>query len=195
LRRKGSETAALWDAAAEFVQRGAATGVVLDSDDERWSVQGLLDYWVTALERAGRPRRDSSLAEFDPEQAPELPDDACPYLGLSAFQEANGEVFFGRDAMVDKLVSQLAEHRLSALVGPSGSGKSSLALAGVMRRLRRGGLPGATAWRILPPMVPGAAPRAALARRLAAAQGDGAGNGSGAPGVVLVVDQFEELFT
>jgi hypothetical protein len=44
LRRKGSETAALWDAAADFVRRGAATGVVLDSDDERWSVQGLLDY-------------------------------------------------------------------------------------------------------------------------------------------------------
>ena len=41
LRRKASETAALWDAAADFVRRGAATGVVLDSDDERWSVQGL----------------------------------------------------------------------------------------------------------------------------------------------------------
>jgi len=57
LRRKSSETAALWDAAADFVRRGAATGVVLDSDDERWSVQGLLDYWASALERAGRPRR------------------------------------------------------------------------------------------------------------------------------------------
>ena len=200
-QRRSAPGPALWDAAEDFVQRGAATGVVLDSEDERWSVQGLLDYWVTALERAGRPRRESSLAEFDPEQAPELPDDACPYLGLSAFQEANGEVFFGREAMVDKLVAELAERRLIALVGPSGSGKSSLALAGVVRRLRRGGLPGAAAWRILPPMVPGAAPRAALARRLAdaapagAGSADSAGGEDGAPGLVLVVDQFEELFT
>src|SRR5215470_3511519 len=185
LRRKGSETAALWDAAADFVRRGAATGVVLDSDDERWSVQGLLDYWASALERAGRPRGDSSLAEFDPEQAPELPDDACPYLGLNAFDEARGHLFFGRDALVAKLVQQLAEHRLVALVGPSGSGKSSLAFAGLVRGLRQGALPGA-AWRILPPMVPGEAPRAALASRLAA-QRD-AGDAAAAEALVLVVD-------
>jgi hypothetical protein len=191
LRRKGAETAALWDAAADFVQRGAATGVVLDSDDERWSVQGLLDYWASALERAGRPRGDSSLAEFDPEQAPELPGAACPYLGLNAFEEAKGHLFFGRDALVAKLVQQLAEHRLVALVGPSGSGKSSLAFAGLVRGLRQGALPGSAAWRILPPMVPGAAPRAALASRLAAGR-DGDGDGDAA--LVLVVDQFEELF-
>src|SRR4051812_11571647 len=188
LRRKGAETAALWDAAADFVRRGAATGVVLDGDDERWSVQGLLDYWASALERAGRPRGDSSLAEFDPEQAPELPDGACPYLGLNAFEEAKGHLFFGRDALVATLVQQLAEHRLVALVGPSGSGKSSLAFAGLVRGLRQGALPGSAAWRILPPMVPGDAPRAALASRLAAGRdGDAA--------LVLVVDQFEELFT
>src|SRR5262249_2558328 len=93
LRRSGAETPGLWDAAEDFVRRGAATGVVLDSEDERWSVQGLLDYWASALERAGRPRGDSSLAEFDPEQAPALPDDACPYLGLSAFEEAKGHLF------------------------------------------------------------------------------------------------------
>src|SRR5262245_15773322 len=79
LRRQDSDSAALWDAVQEFVWRGAATGAVLDSDDERWSVQAVLDYWATALERAGRPRRDSALAAFDPERAPVLPDTACPY--------------------------------------------------------------------------------------------------------------------
>ncbi len=186
LRRKASDTAALWDAAEDFVRRGAATGVVLDSDDERWSVQGLLDYWASALERAGRPRGDSSLAEFDPEQAPALPDAACPYLGLSAFEEAKAHLFFGREALVARLVQQLAEHRLVAVVGPSGSGKSSLVFAGLLRGLRQGALPDSEAWRILPPMVPGEAPRAALASRLA----DG-----GDAARVLVVDQFEELFT
>src|SRR5690242_20311773 len=76
LRRQDGDSPALWDAVDQFVWRGAATGATLDSDDERWSVQGVLDYWATALERAGRPRRDSALAAFDPETAPVLPDTA-----------------------------------------------------------------------------------------------------------------------
>src|SRR5262249_6766062 len=132
-RRREAESAAFWEAVEDFVRHGAATGVLLDSEEDRWSVQGLLDYWAAGLERAGRPRGDSSLAEFDPEQAPELPDDACPYLGLNAFQETNSNVFFGRDALVGRLVQHLDEHRLVALVGPSGCGKSSLAFAGLLR--------------------------------------------------------------
>src|SRR3982751_5015076 len=116
-----------WTAVDEFVQRGSATGVLLDNEDERWTIQSLLDYWAAALERTGRPRRDSSLAEFDADQAPELPDDACPYLGLNSFSESSSHVFFGREALVDKIVEQLSEHRLIALVGASGGGKSSLA--------------------------------------------------------------------
>jgi hypothetical protein len=119
-RRQGSESAGFWDAVDDFVRRGCVTGVAVDNEDERWSIQGLLDYWAAALERAGRPRLDSSLAEFDAQLAPELPDEICPYLGLNAFQERDSRVFFGRDALVDKLVGQLGEHRLIALVGPSG---------------------------------------------------------------------------
>src|SRR5262245_10799986 len=85
-----------WTAVDEFVQRGAATGILLDNEDERWTIQSLLDYWAAALERSGHPRRDSSLAEFDADQAPELPDDACPYLGLASFSESSSGVFFGR---------------------------------------------------------------------------------------------------
>jgi WD40 repeat protein/energy-coupling factor transporter ATP-binding protein EcfA2 len=191
-RRRQPENAALWDAVEDFVERGCATGVVLDDADERWSVQGLLDYWAAALERAGRPRRDSSLAEFDPECVPDLPDAVCPYLGLNAFEEKDSRVFFGRDALVDKLVRQLGEHRLVALVGPSGCGKSSLAFAGLVSRLRTGALPGSDAWRILS-MMPGAEPRAALAGLLS--DHAGAGATEDAPAVVVVVDQFEELFT
>jgi len=194
-RRQDAESTALWDAVEDFVRRGAATGIVLDSEEDRWSVQGLLDYWAAALERAGRPRGDSSLVEFDPELAPELPDTACPYLGLSAFQETNSHMFFGRDALVDKLVHHLGAHRLVALVGPSGCGKSSLAFAGLLRRLRDGALPRSEAWHVLSPMVPGAAPRAALASRLEEyARGRDARDPSSAA-LVLVIDQFEELFT
>jgi WD40 repeat protein len=189
-RRREADDPAFWNAVDEFVQRGSATGVLLDNEDERWTIQSLLDYWAAALERSGRPRGDSSLAEFDAGQAPELADDVCPYLGLNSFQEANSQVFFGRDALVDKLVEQLAERRLIALVGPSGGGKSSLASAGLVGRLRKGALAGSETWRILPPMVPGAHPGAALTSRLADPPPDKAD----AP-VVLIVDQFEELFT
>lgn len=150
LRRQEAKGVAFWDAVEDFVRRGAATGILLDSEEERWSVQGLLDYWAAALERTGHPRGDSLLVEFDAEQAPELPDAARPYLGLNAFQEQDGGVFFGRDSLVETFVHHLGEHRLVALLGPSGSGKSSLAFAGLLRRLRQGALPGSEAWRILP---------------------------------------------
>src|SRR5262245_44180521 len=83
-RRREADDPAFWTAVDDFVQRGSATGVLLDNEDERWTIQSLLDYWAAALERSGRPRRDSSLAEFDAGQAPELHDDACPYLGLNS---------------------------------------------------------------------------------------------------------------
>ena len=189
-RRKDTDTAAFWDAVEDFVRRGAATGVVIDNEDERWTVQGVLDYWAAALERHGRPRRDSSLAEFDPELAPELPDAICPYLGLNPFQERDSRMFFGRDALVDKVVRQLGEHRLVALVGPSGCGKSALAFAGLAGRLRGGALPGSEAWTVLA-MVPGSEPRATLAGLL---EPTAQGTEDSAP-VLLIVDQFEELFT
>src|SRR4051794_12761511 len=81
-RRTGGDTATLWSAVDEFIWRGAATGVSLDNADDRWSVQGVLDYWAAALERAGRPVRDSTLEAFDSGQAPSLPDAARPYPGL-----------------------------------------------------------------------------------------------------------------
>ncbi|MFE6286214.1 trypsin-like peptidase domain-containing protein [Streptomyces sp. NPDC057877] len=62
-----------------------------------------------------------------------------PFRGLSAFQETDAAVFHGRRAESDEVVRALTvEHRVT-VVGPSGSGKSSLALAGVAPRLRAEG--------------------------------------------------------
>src|SRR5262245_50558503 len=111
-RREGGDTAALWRAADEFIWRGAATGAVIDNADDRWSVQGVLDYWASALIRAGQPARDSSLEAFDPMQATSLPDAACPYPGLDAYEAGDAEVFCGRDALLEKLIQRLTAHRL-----------------------------------------------------------------------------------
>ena len=48
----------------------------------------------------------------------------CPYMGLQAFDEASAEYFYGREALVQKLLNQIAHKTSIAVVGASGSGKS-----------------------------------------------------------------------
>ncbi len=61
----------------------------------------------------------------------------CPYKGLHAYTEADGEYFFGRDSDRDLVIANLMAGRLTVLYGPSGVGKSSLLQAGVIRHLRQ----------------------------------------------------------
>ena len=69
-----------------------------------------------------------------------------PYKGLRAFQEADAGDFFGRDSLIKQLLARLEERgeasRFLAVVGPSGSGKSSVVKAGLVPALRAGALPG-----------------------------------------------------
>ncbi len=124
--RESSGVPIFLDEVAEFIRRGQATGALLDADADRWAVQSLLDYWTTVLYRAGREPPDAALAEFDHELAPKLDDALCPYLGLDAFQEANHDRFYGRQRLIEELVARLRDNRFLAVIGPSGSGKSSL---------------------------------------------------------------------
>ncbi|WP_217229312.1 nSTAND1 domain-containing NTPase [Streptomyces anulatus] len=87
---------------------------------------------------------------------------AKPFLGLKRFEENDEDLFFGRDDDIARVVNALeGDHPVVTVCGPSGSGKSSLALAGVVPRLRRSG------WEILVIDCSGVgAPRAALATEL-----------------------------
>ena len=71
-----------------------------------------------------------------------------PYKGLRAFEEADEGTFFGREDMVTRLLRDFDEQesRLLALIGPSGSGKSSLVRAGLIPSLRRGEINGSREW-------------------------------------------------
>src|SRR5262249_17931162 len=84
-----------------------------------------------------------------------------PYKGLRAFGSADAADFFGRDVLVEKLLESLADHseqaRFLAVVGPSGSGKSSVVRAGLLPALRRGELAGSERWFVIE-MLPGAYP-------------------------------------
>src|SRR3712207_985902 len=87
LQREAPDESELLTEIATFVRQTQASGALLDSDDDRWAIQGLLDYWATRLYRAGREPSDTVLADFDPSLASELDDKRCPYLGLDSFRE------------------------------------------------------------------------------------------------------------
>ncbi|MEO1289097.1 MAG: serine/threonine-protein kinase, partial [Chloroflexota bacterium] len=84
-----------------------------------------------------------------------------PYKGLRAFQEADADQFFGRDALVSRLLDRMAEPtedaRFLAVIGPSGSGKSSVVKAGLLPAIRNGRLRNSENWFIVE-MFPSNAP-------------------------------------
>ncbi|WP_233261677.1 serine/threonine-protein kinase [Vitiosangium sp. GDMCC 1.1324] len=88
----------------------------------------------------------------------ELRIDESPYAGLSSFQEADADRFFGRTREIAALVNRISDRPLLAVVGPSGTGKSSFVRAGLVPVLKRSG----TAWESLV-IRPGRNPLAALA--------------------------------
>ena len=90
-----------------------------------------------------------------------------PFPGLRPFREAEEYLFFGRENQVDAMVDKLADTHFLAVVGTSGSGKSSLVNCGLRPALRRGLMARAgTAWRMAR-LQPGNHPIRALARALA----------------------------
>ncbi|HSC86895.1 MAG TPA: protein kinase [Polyangiaceae bacterium] len=87
--------------------------------------------------------------------------DRGPYTGLRAFQEEDAACFFGRNSEIAAMVARVFDYPMLAVVGPSGSGKSSLIRAGVLPALRSSG----TSWQMLV-VRPGPQPMVALATML-----------------------------
>ncbi len=132
----------------------------------------------------------------------------CPYQGLLAFTKAELPFFFGRKQVVKELERKLERQPFVPLIGASGSGKSSVVLAGLVPWLEELG------WQVLDPIKPGLKPLARLEevlRKNCFSEEeqllDECINGQSSEGLkpllknfpqgrhLLVVDQFEELFT
>ena len=122
----------------------------------------------------------------------------CPFKGLASFEPVDADYFFGRERLVAELVARLVGAGFLGIVGPSGSGKSSVLRAGLLPALAAGVLPGSEGWRRLL-LRPGERPMEELRRVLVSGAKDPLAEALDAlPGesrLLLAVDQLEELFT
>ena len=179
-------------------------------------LSGPLVVQTSGGDEPGVAATDGAGATTTGDGSPDAAADA-PYPGLVSFEATNARNFYGREGAVAVLLGRLNEHILGGppliLVGVSGAGKSSLLRAGVLAAVAGGALGSeSVAWPWLV-VTPGPAPLAELTARLAplagvdaaiayeqvsadpAALGKLAAQAGGDGRLILVVDQFEELFT
>jgi len=133
---------------AAEISPGFSGGPILDE------VTSLVVGMVTAITSPDMYGRMAETAFITPTETirkiyPQLePLDTPPYMDLKAFTENDAEFFFGREAMVNDLVEKLkaSNPNFMLVMGPSGSGKSSVIQAGLIPRLRKCAVPGSDHW-------------------------------------------------
>lgn len=211
----GSNQTALVNEIRGWLQECAEQGryIALGSAERR-AYRSLLERWNSQLRDHGYYLdRISSLADFDSRAGRALTGE-CPYPGLEPYTKSRSSTFFGRERLVSQSVTHLEQpgNQILLLIGASGSGKSSLALAGVLPRLT---VLHQESWLFAPRMTPGAHPLTELAGVVAQAVGQPDGATEIEYGLrekpteanhriaawchnkplMVLVDQFEELLT
>ena len=197
----------------DLLGRVKATGVKLSLATDRGDAQSVLTYWISVLRNKGVTTKTTLLARFDQAEAIRGLAGKSPYKGLTAFQQEDADLFFGRRELVADMLRVLPIRRLLTVLGISGSGKSSIVRAGVLPALRDDAIPGSKDWLYIPTFVPGPDPLTTLGNVL---RPPDMGPGSStetmaifrndpntllrlldlrAKPTLLVIDQFEEVFT
>jgi hypothetical protein len=190
---------------AAEIDRGLTRAVALLADrspvllsrfrDHEATLRRTLETPIESLPFADRQAREGALTELGAlcQEALEVSfaglalehkeptyDARCPFRGLYPFRAVDQEFFFGREALVEHLYGKLLEHSFLAVLGPSGSGKSSVVMAGLLPRLVRD----RTTFKFLY-LTAGGEPDTFLDAVLTQTPSAD----------LLLVDQFEELFT
>jgi len=176
----------------------------------------LLQRHDAATRAVPRLSQGESTESTDPSSEDEPAPGPCPYLGLRSFRVEDAPWFFGRERLTALLLARLAEAPQLAVVGASGSGKSSLLGAGLLPAAWTGSLAGASSW-ITVVLTPTNHPLEELAARVARKLGLTAGElfddlrsdprnlclairqllADAPPGarMLMIIDQLEEIFT
>ncbi len=182
-----------------------ARATASDPSERYDRVEDLIDALRDALGEA----RDETPAE-----AVRLHAIRNPYKGLRAFQETDRADFFGRDHLIEQIIATTHDHALTAVVGPSGSGKSSVVKAGLLPAVRSGALTSSRDW-LIADMFPGSYPFEELGAALMRVAVDRPSNlfddlgtderglvraskrvlPDDGSGLLLLIDQFEEIFS
>ena len=162
----------------EFIGKSVATGAILQRPAERKAAQAAIDYWTTSLilsrdhPYAGAEAKEAKvdpttqptvavLVEFDPGKASDVRSDVSPYKGLAPFTRSDADDFFGREDAANELEKRLeGNDPVVVLLGPPGSGKSSLINAGLLPRLEDHG------HKVVLVGTPGREPLAAILRAI-----------------------------
>ncbi|MEH1819141.1 MAG: SUMF1/EgtB/PvdO family nonheme iron enzyme [Nostoc sp.] len=194
-------------------------------EEQAQKLKNIMGADVAALSKQAHQEREQALTEVNNlcdealdisfhalalDRQPPIYDSRCPFLGLYPFRQENREFFFGRDELIAQLQQRLSEHNFLAVLGASGSGKSSLVLAGLIPALQQQQSDLAIAY-----MTPSSNPNEQLQISLSPYLENPSPNlsptetealnvppslqGKGVRGlgqsIILVIDQFEELFT
>ncbi|MEM1256522.1 MAG: diguanylate cyclase [Cyanobacteria bacterium P01_H01_bin.21] len=149
--------------------------------------------------------RSLPLLRFPAKPQRDVCHEECPYQGLKSFTSQTKEFFFGREAEIIEIADKLSKFNFVPVIGTSGSGKSSLVLAGLIPYLE------SQHWQILDPIYPGPEPLNELKRAFRSLFGkheindiyqhvnnhniEGILEKLSGEKYLLIIDQFEEIFT
>jgi signal transduction histidine kinase len=181
-------------------------------DNGQVTVDRLFDFIASELSQSRQEPirmgvgRSLTLVQYPPKKTAVVVDETCPYQGLQPFGKEQARFFFGREKVVQLLMEKLGQANFVPIIGASGSGKSSVVRAGLIPQLEKNG------WRVLEPILPGVEPLAELKRALLGLFGRTEVREiyalietdrlrpviermSGSERLLLVIDQFEEVFT
>ncbi|MEQ8975656.1 MAG: caspase family protein [Coleofasciculus sp. C1-SOL-03] len=151
-----------------YFTRAIIKGLSVENADEKGKVSGdrLFDFIASELKGSGQEPirlgwgRSITLVQYPHKQTTRVIDETCPYQGLKAFDKDQAQFFFGREKVVQQLIEKLVQANFVPIIGASGSGKSSVVRAGLIPQLEKNG------WRVLEPILPGIEPLAELKRAL-----------------------------
>ncbi|MEM8568408.1 MAG: caspase family protein, partial [Bacteroidota bacterium] len=204
LAREGSEHGIF----TEAILRGLSSKYA--DEDGRIGTDRLFDFVSKQLRGSGQEPihlsggRSINLVSYRKGKSLKLTstNETCPYQGLKAFEKSQAKFFFGREKLIQEICQKLDFSNFVALIGASGSGKSSLVRAGIIPWLEEN-----RNWNILEPILPGSLPNAELVSLLPDLLSNCSDDNkelknrlnswktSETKRVLIFIDQFEEVFT